>query len=277
MTMQALSRRYPVWFCDVWGVVHNGHDWFKPAAEALRQHRQNGGIVVLLTNSPRTSRGVIRQLDEIGVPPESYDLVVTSGDVTQALVKVHGQGKVFHLGPARDLSIFEDQEVERVPVEDAHAVLCTGLFHDTTETPADYDVLLKELQARHLPFICANPDKVVRKGKHLLYCAGALAEVYASLGGTVLMAGKPYTPIYDLAVEQARHLRQQDVAQPDILAIGDGPETDIRGAAAYRIACVLIADGVLDASAGLAAVTAAVQRQVPQARIVETLGHLHWA
>ena len=274
--MQALSAAYRVWFCDIWGVIHDGVKPFTINTAALAQHRQSGGIVILVTNSPRSNLGVEKQLREIGVDPESHDTIVTSGDVTQDLMRAHGGGKVFHLGPSRDHSIYDGTGVTRVPVDEARAILCTGLFDDVNDVLADYDELLGDLKRRNLVMICANPDKIVRKGDRILYCAGKLAELYAALGGEVLMAGKPYAPIYDLAMAEASRVAGRPVKRAEVLAIGDGPETDIRGAADYGLPALLVAEGVTDASAGLHVAEDAVQRAVPHARIVATVHDLSW-
>ena len=274
--MQRFSETYPVWFCDIWGVVHNGVTPFPVTVAALKRHRARGGTVILVTNSPRSNQGVERQLMEIGVDPASHDRIVTSGDVTQVLMKLHGGGKVFHLGAARDHSIYDGTGVSRVPLAEAKAVLCTGLFDDVNDQLADYDALLDEIKARGLVMICANPDKIVKKGDRILYCAGKLAELYAARGGEVLMAGKPFAPIYDLAMAEASRLTGKPVDRPQVLAIGDGPETDIRGAADYGLDALLVAEGVTDASEGLHMVEAAVLRAVPHARIVATVHDLAW-
>lgn len=271
-----LSKTFPIWFCDIWGVIHDGYRPVAPTIAGLIRHRRQGGTVILVSNSPRTAAGVERQLDEIGVDPYSHDAIVTSGDVTRQLIVDHGGGKVFHLGPARDLSIFHGLDVERVELADAHAVLCTGLFHEVSETPGDYRQLLAEMKAKGLAMICANPDKMVKKGTRLVYCAGALADAYAATGGTVLMAGKPFAPIYDLALRQAEALAQRTLRRDEILAIGDGPETDIRGAAAYGLAAVLVADGVTGAAGGLEAAEATVRAMVPEADIRATVHDLMW-
>ncbi len=166
--MEFLSAAYPIWFCDIWGVVHNGYTVFAAPCSALSKHRAAGGVVILVTNSPRTSAGVEKQLDDIGVSRDAYDAVVTSGDVTRTLMIMHGGGKIFHLGPKRDVSIFAGLNLQIVPLAEARSVLCTGLFDETTETPQDYGVMLAEIKALGLPFICANPDKVVRKGSNLI-------------------------------------------------------------------------------------------------------------
>jgi ribonucleotide monophosphatase NagD (HAD superfamily) len=256
--MQQFSEAYPVWFCDIWGVLHNGVAPFPVTVAALKRHRARGGTVILVTNSPRSHLGV------------------TSGDVTQVLMKLHGGGRVFHLGAARDHSIYEGTGVARVPLDEAEAVLCTGLFDDMNDRLEDYDDLLEDLKRRGLTMICANPDKIVKKGEHILYCAGKLAELYAARGGEVLMAGKPFAPIYDLAMAEAARITGRGVERPEVLAIGDGPETDIRGAADYGLDAVLVAEGVTDASEGLDVVEAAVLKSVPHARIVATVHDLSW-
>ena len=274
--MKKLSGQYRVWFCDIWGVVHNGVAPFDAAAHALALHRQGGGIVVLVTNAPRPAHDVTAQLTEIGVPGDAYDLVVTSGDVTRTLMTDHAGGSVFHIGTPRELTIFAGLDVKRVGMDEAHAVLCTGLVDDAVETPEDYMAVLTQLRNLKLPMICANPDKMVRKGDRLLYCAGALAERYSQLGGHVFMAGKPYAPIYELAMKQAGEMAGRKLQKKDVLAIGDGPETDIRGAADFGLDVVLIADGVTDASAGLEATQARIQVLVPSAHIIKTQKHLAW-
>ena len=274
--MRQFSERYPVWFCDIWGVVHDGVRPFESTIDALSRHRANGGTVILVSNSPRSQHGVEQQLRAIGVAPESHDCIVTSGDVTRDLLLHHGGGKVFHLGAGRDLSIFAGLDVARVPVEQAHAVLCTGLFDDVNDSLEDYDGLLDDMKRRGLEMICANPDKIVRKGDRILYCAGALAELYDRRGGVVLMAGKPYRPIYELALAEAWKRRASPFGREAILAIGDGPETDIKGAADFGIDTILVADGITDASAGLESAEAAVRAIVPNARIVATLRAVSW-
>jgi HAD superfamily hydrolase (TIGR01459 family) len=270
--MKALSARYPIWFCDIWGVVHNGYEPFAATTLALANHRARDGCVILVTNSPRAHGGVALQLDQIGVARDCYDAVVTSGDVTRTLMVDSGGGKLFHLGPARDNSIFDGLDVKRAELADAKSVLCTGLFDERNETPADYVPMLTDIKQRGLKMICANPDKVVRKGNTLIYCAGALADEFSKLGGTVLMAGKPFTPIYDLAMKTASQMRGRAIDKDQILAIGDGPETDIKGASDYGLACVLITGGI---NSG-ANILDEVKRAVPDAQILRSLPELDW-
>jgi HAD superfamily hydrolase (TIGR01459 family) len=274
--MRELSRRYPVWFVDIWGVVHNGERPFAETVNVLARHRKNGGTVILVSNSPRSEKGVTEQLDEFGVRPDAYDGAVTSGDVTQNLMRDEPSGRLFHLGPSRDLSLFEGVPVKRVSKEEAGAVICTGLYHDDRETPNDYTDLLAELYSRNLPMICANPDKVARKGDRLMYCAGALAEAYQKLGGSVSMAGKPYAPIYQLALKKAFALRDVSIERDEVLAIGDGPETDILGAANQGFPVVYVGGGVRDQAEDLDTELAHIRSLVPNANVVLAVNQLNW-
>jgi HAD superfamily hydrolase (TIGR01459 family) len=243
-SIREIGSGYRAWLVDIWGVMHNGHRAFAPAVAATRNFRQQGGTVVLLSNSPRPSPGVQEQLSRLGVPPSSYDATVTSGDLTRHELRKHNHPRVFHLGPERDLPIFAGLDVTLVPRDEADLIVCSGLFDDETETPADYVAILKELAARKLPMICANPDHLVERGHQLVYCAGALAAVYEREGGSVVYAGKPHAPIYELALETIASIAGRAVAKDEVLAIGDGVQTDIAGAAGFGVDAVFVASGV---------------------------------
>lgn len=263
-----LSKRFPVWLCDIWGVVHNGEKPIASAVTALQKHRARGGTVILISNAPRPTSAVVKHLNQMGVAKDAYDHIVTSGDVTRVLMVQFGQAGLYHLGPEFDLPLFAGLDVTRVALADAGAVVCTGLFDELTETPQDYLPLLAEMKQRNLQMICANPDKVVRKGDLLLPCAGALAFEYQAMGGEILMAGKPFAPIYEVALQLA--------GSPDrsqVLAIGDGPETDIQGAAQNALACLFVTGGI-NTSANIGA---DVRQRFPDVEIVATMPELYWS
>ena len=191
-----LAPRYDAWVVDIWGVMHNGRRAFEAAGEACRRFRAGGGLVVLLSNAPRPFTAVVGHMASLGVDAAAYDTGVTSGDATRGLIQAWGGRPLLHIGPERDLGLFAGLDVRIVPAEAAEGIVCSGLFDDTKETPADYAALFDRLVARGLPMICANPDLVVERGDTLVYCAGSLAAAYAAKGGKVTYAGKPYLPIY---------------------------------------------------------------------------------
>ncbi|MBV8566515.1 MAG: TIGR01459 family HAD-type hydrolase [Methylobacteriaceae bacterium] len=248
--LRDVADDYDVILCDVWGVVHNGVRAFRRATEALASFRARGGATVLITNAPRPARPIIRQLDDFGVPRSAYDAVVTSGDVTLALMHERAGAPVHHIGPSRDLALFDELHTAalappaRVPLDAAAYVVCTGLFDDEAETPEDYEALLEEMGSRGLAMICANPDLVVHRGEQLLHCAGALAARFEEKGGVVIYAGKPHAPIYEKALDEAALLRGGPVARSRVLAIGDAMRTDIAGAAAFGIDALFVTRGI---------------------------------
>jgi HAD superfamily hydrolase (TIGR01459 family) len=232
------------WIVDIWGVMHNGARAFEAAGEACRKFRAGGGIVVLLSNAPRPFGAVVGHMSGLGVDPGAYDAGVTSGDATRGMIEAWAGRQLLHIGPERDLGLFAGLDVKLGPAETAEGIVCSGLWDDTRETPASYDALFDKLAVRGLPMICANPDLVVERGDKLVYCAGSLAAAYTGRGGEVLYAGKPYLPIYERTFAIIDDLRGAAVPKERILAIGDGLETDLKGAHAAGLRSVLIASAV---------------------------------
>ena len=166
--LSAIADRYDVLLCDLWGVMHDGQQASGDAIDAVTRFRAKGGTVVFITNAPRPHDAVTEQIVSLGVPDDAYDGIVTSGDVTVAAIVAEGDATFFHIGPPRDLALFEVVRRERgVPARltglaEAACVVVTGLFDDRTETPDDYAEQLAAMRARDLPMICANPDVVVQ-------------------------------------------------------------------------------------------------------------------
>ena len=248
--LSAIADRYDVVLSDVWGVLHDGRRAFPEPVAALTRFRERGGTVVLITNAPRPNAPIRAQLDALGVPRAAYDDIVTSGDSTVALIAARGEGPFHHIGPERDRALMDEVHAKtgRRPtlgeLHDAAHVICSGLFDDRTETPDHYEGTYATMRARGIAMICANPDVVVHVGDQLIYCAGALAERYEALGGTVLYAGKPHAPIYDLALSLAAAARGRDVDARRVLAVGDGMRTDVAGAVRQGLDCLFVTGGI---------------------------------
>jgi HAD superfamily hydrolase (TIGR01459 family) len=243
--LREIAGGYDALVCDVWGVLHNGVGVYAPAADALARFRAESGPVVLLSNAPRPADALLEQFAKLGVPKDCYDAIMTSGSAARTdLAKRAEKGRlaIYHLGPERDRGVFDGLPVDCVEPENASVVLCTGLFDDETETPDDYRDLFARLAARALTMLCANPDIVVQRGGQLVYCAGALARAYEEIGGTAIYYGKPHAPIYGPVLAAAREAAHCAVTKP--LAIGDGLETDIRGAANVGMDALFIANGI---------------------------------
>ena len=249
-SLSEIGSDYDALLCDLWGCLHNGIAPYPAAVAALQAFRAGGGKVVLLTNAPRPHADVIAQLDRMGVPRDAWDVVVSSGDAAQDAMFAGAVGrKVFFIGADKDLNFFNEippewadaPAIERVPLEDAEGIVCTGLFDDLTETPDDYRARFLLAKTRGLKLLCANPDIVVDMGDQRIYCAGALAQLYTEMGGESLYFGKPHPPIYDLA---RRRLSDLGTDNPRLLAIGDGIRTDVEGGLGEGIDTIFVSGGL---------------------------------
>ncbi len=239
-----IASQYDAMICDVWGVVHNGREAFAGAIAAIRRFRAERGPAVLLSNAPRLADGVEAQFQRLGIPLDFYDGIVTSGSVARDdLIRrlgERGELRLYYLGPARDNPVFHGLSIRFVPPNEAEVVFCTGLLDDESEVPEDYMPMLQDFRARALPFLCANPDVVVQRGDRLVYCAGALARLYESLGGRTVYFGKPHPAAFGRAWDIAR--AKSGAAKP--IVIGDGIETDIGGAQNAGLDALFIAGGI---------------------------------
>ena len=273
-----IAAEYDAILCDIWGVLHNGRAPFSGVDDALEAYRAQGGKVLLLSNAPRPGETALKRLDTIGNRKSSYDGILTSGDATRAKLSELGQtGKsCCHIGPDKDADLIAGLDIEFTDIDNADVVLFSGMYDDMTETPEDYQSLLTEMQVRGLPMICPNPDRTVVFGDNVIYCAGAVAELYEKMGGQVIWMGKPYPVVYERA--QSLLAEMTDMEAPRVLAIGDGAKTDIPGAAAAGIDALFITGGLagpsgakLDTIEDIAAVLAEENTQAPFA-----MRHLIW-
>lgn len=239
-----IADRFDLCLCDIWGVVHNGVSAFGGAVAALVAMRERGITVVLVTNAPRPTAEIERQLAAFEVPLAAWDAIVTSGDVCRALIQARAGQPMFRIGPDRDLPLIAGLDAPQVGADEAAYVLCTGLHDDETETPATYADLLAGLAARGLEMICANPDLVVERGGRIVPCAGSVALAYEEIGCTVVYAGKPHPPIYERALALAQAQRGAPIARGRICAIGDAIRTDIAGADAFGATGIMVLAGI---------------------------------
>jgi HAD superfamily hydrolase (TIGR01459 family) len=261
--LAAVADRYDVLLSDVWGVIHNGRESFPAACEALVRWRAERGPVILISNAPRPSSAIHAQLETLGVPRAAWSAFVASGDATRILLGGKAPGPAWAIGPERDSPLYEGLDLTFAGPEDATFISCTGPYDDETEGPDDYEERFKAAIARGLPMICANPDIVVQRGDRLIYCGGALAQRYADLGGKVVMAGKPYAPIYELCLAEAEILLGGPLERSRVLCIGDAVATDAKGANDQGLDVLFIASGIHGAET--------IGPQGLDARAVETL------
>jgi HAD superfamily hydrolase (TIGR01459 family) len=245
-----ISAQYDALFVDLWGCVHNGVRAFDAANKALIEYRAGGGIVVLVTNSPRPRAQVEQQLADFGVARDAWDSIASSGDSARSALFLGAVGqKIYFIGTDAELPFFEPLKLiddpiqtEHVPIEEAEGIVCTGL-PTADGTPDDVRAPLLYAKQKGLKLLCANPDIIVDRGDKREWCAGAVAQAYTEMGGTSLYFGKPHAPIYDLARRRLSAIRP-NIPDDRILAIGDGITTDIQGAIGEGIDSLFITGGL---------------------------------
>jgi len=237
---------YDALFCDIWGVLHNGRQHFPPAYEALKRFKADRGPVILISNSPRPHDNLTEQLASLGVFEDGFSAVISSGDATREYLRQFApQGPAWRIGDPREQTLYAgiDIDLSGTP-ETAAFISCTSPYDDENDTLDRYRADFAVAAARRLPMVCANPDKIVQRGDKIVMCAGSLADLYTSLGGEAIMAGKPYAPIYDLCYAALDRLMGQPHDRRRILAIGDGLPTDVLGANGQGLDLVFIAAGI---------------------------------
>ncbi|TKT71914.1 TIGR01459 family HAD-type hydrolase [Afipia massiliensis] len=242
--LRDLTTGVDVILSDVWGVIHDGVHGFPEACKALQSFRAQGGTVIMITNAPRPADSVQRQLRKMEISDETYDAIVSSGDLTRSFVASRLEQPLLQIGPERDNPMFRGLDVKFTTLENAEYIVCTGPYDDEVETEENYRGMMEEALKRNLTFVCANPDMVVERGHRLITCAGAIAELYRSLGGEVIFYGKPHRPIYDRALELAAEKRGGTTPANRILAIGDSVRTDLTGANLMGLDCLFLTRGI---------------------------------
>ena len=237
MTLDDIETRYPVILCDIWGCIHDGVQLYPGAADRLEQWREEGRTIILITNAPRTAEAVAAQLGRLGLDAALWDGIATSGDAgIEALKQV--ARPVGFIGTRGDRAILEGRGV-RISADDHFDELaCAGLDGVRREV-SDYEEQIAPLAERDILMHCLNPDRLVIRGGVPEPCAGAIADRYVELGGRVEYYGKPYPAIYRHAMSLAG-----EPAPNEVLAIGDGLNTDILGAARMGFASVYVTGGI---------------------------------
>jgi len=244
--LSALPAKYSALLCDIWGVLHNGKDAFPDIANTLRRFRAERGPILLLSNAPRPGTTVQKRLNELGIGPDCYDDILTSGDAARLLIRERGlEGQIcYHVGPEKDLDLIAGLDAPFGGLDEADYILLSGLYDDSTETPDDYIDLIATWHERNISLICANPDRVVQIGDQFIYCAGAVAEIFEQKGGHVIWLGKPNAIVYELALKKLNAL---GVDANQLLAVGDGPKTDVKGANLANIDVLFMSGGIASA------------------------------
>lgn len=249
-----ISDAYDYFLFDVWGVIHDGNAAYPNVLDVISFLRKAGKKICFLSNAPRRSSKVAAVLQKFGITPDFYDFILTSGEATFLdLQKNQDSGfknfgkNYFYIGPQKDIDLLDGLGYVRVDnASKANVAITTG-FDGEGSTLAEKLPQALEAKKNNLPMICVNPDLVVvRQNGHEMICAGALAMEYEKIGGKVFYYGKPFPAVYKMVCEIFNYPEIKK-----ILAVGDGMETDIKGASDFGIDSALVTGGILANSLGI--------------------------
>ncbi len=244
--LRLLAERYDGFIVDLWGVLHDGIRPYDGAVRCLAELRGRDKRIVILSNAPRRAAEVARRTAELGIGPQLYDALMSSGEEAWRCLKDRPDPWYRRLGravycmmAARDRGMLAGLELRPVErIDRAEFVLALGV-DGPGDGLADYEAALAAAVARRLPMVCANPDLEVVRGGVREICAGALARRYEELGGAVRYHGKPYPSVYESCLALLGR-----PARGRVLAIGDSLSTDVAGATGVGLDSLLVAGGI---------------------------------
>jgi HAD superfamily hydrolase (TIGR01459 family) len=244
--LSEVIERYKVLLIDAYGVIHDGQNVFASVNDALRQARAAGRKVVVVTNSPQRTAGMVFRLRSVGVDDGNYDHIASSGELTWrdleqrngmngSLPRVHF---ILQGSGLRWLSDVRNPMVEGMA--DADIIIAAGMPHGTPEEALASPLIaaLAEAQSRNVPMLVADSDETYPEDGRVRLGPGWIARHYENLGGRVIEYGKPFDPIYDEALSLAGGADPRDV-----LMIGDNLATDVRGAARRGFDSMMVLEG----------------------------------
>ncbi len=250
---------YDYYFLDVWGVIHDGITAYPGVLEAMKLLRAKNKKVCFLSNAPRRASKVAEVLKGYGITTDFYDFILTSGEATYLDLEKNQKEnfknfgkKYFYIGPKKDMGLLDGLNYEKVEsAAIADFAVTTGFDHDESKLEEKLPQAL-EAKKHNLPMICVNPDLIViRQNGNIMICAGTLAQEYERLEGQVIYYGKPFSLVYKIACEIFFNIENREIPKDKIIAIGDGLETDIKGANAFGIDNILVTGGILSKSLGI--------------------------
>jgi len=242
--LSGIIERYDAIIMDLWGVIHDGTHLYPGVREALVSLKEKGVKVIMLSNAPRRAHKVAKVLGELGIEPELYHAVLSSGEAGYhrlAEAPAEAGRRYYYIGPTRDEDVLDGLDFTRMKdIRDADLIINVG-FGSEEQSTDDWMPLLREAKSLKVPMLCLNPDlEVVKQTGEHFPCAGVIAHAYQNIGGGVLWFGKPYAEVYEQCMEKLGAIPKSRV-----LAIGDSLETDIPGAQHFGVDSVLVTGGIL--------------------------------
>jgi HAD superfamily hydrolase (TIGR01459 family) len=243
-----ISDSYAGFIIDQWGVLHDGEKAFDGVVECLKELQGRKKTVIILSNSGKRAEQNKKRLADLGIAPNLYNVLLTSGEMTWSGLHNQSEGFFKNIGKkcliisrGGDRSIVEGLDIEVVEnAKDANFLIISG--SDAPEkTIEDYEPILRDAARYSLKAICANPDSLgVMNGQNIMG-PGTIAARYKDFGGVVEYIGKPHQPIFQQCI---RILQQNDIYPGQTVVVGDTMAHDILGGSLVNIDTCLVKRGL---------------------------------
>ncbi|CAJ1397042.1 unnamed protein product [Effrenium voratum] len=263
--LQDIAKDYDAFIFDLWGVVHNGRVAFPWARTTLEELKRQRKPVLFLSNSSRRRATNRAALAKLGIGPDLYVDLITSGEVAWRILageaevevapEVRSAKSVLTFGNGEDdVEYLEPLDLKVANAEEADLLLARGCFslYGKEAQPASWEEIDAQLSLaakRGVPMLVANPD-VVRPDGNSSPMPGRLAQRYSAFGGPAAhFVGKPYPAVFDLAHQRLREAGVPSSAR--VCMVGDSAWHDVRGARAAGLDVVLLCSGVHSAALGI--------------------------
>lgn len=243
-----ISDSYSGFIIDQWGVLHDGVHAFDGVVECLKELQNRKKHVIILSNSGKRAQENAVRLSEMGIAPNLYNDLITSGEVTWQGLSQQDEGFFRNIGKrcllisrGGDRSIVKDIDIELVEnAKDADFLLISGT--DAPEvTIEEYEPILRDAARYNLKALCANPDSLGVMAGRSIMGPGTLAARYKDFGGVVEYIGKPHQPIFNHCI---RILQKHDIYPGQTVVIGDTMAHDILGGSLVNMDTCLVKRGL---------------------------------
>ena len=243
-----IAGEFDAFVVDQFGVLHDGRACYPGAVEALRRLTARGPVA-LMSNSGKRAAANIERLERLGIGRECYTAFVSSGEVAHGMI---AGGELAVPPRARTLVVSRGDGaaaldgLDLVATDDPRTADLVVIAGSQSEriAMADYETLLRPAAERGVRALCTNPDHHMLADGAIHPGAGAIAAVYAAMGGPVAWIGKPHRAIYEHA---ARALAPHLAGGFDwgrTLGIGDSLAHDVAGVRRMGGAALLVETGV---------------------------------
>ena len=246
-SISEIVNKYENYIIDQWGVMHNGVIGYKHAIETINFLEKKNKNLFIISNSSKRQKSSKDNLPKLGFNEKSFIRILTSGEmiwqtIDQKYSQLDTKKSCFHIYDENKEDGFVFREGLNLSfvdkIDNADFILACTPF--TGMQPIDYIPILDKAVSKNLIMYCANPDfeTIENNNNKNIFCMGTIAEIYKTMGGEVIIKGKPEKDIYIEATSSIKLDKMKTIA------IGDSIFHDIKGANNFAIDSILVKSGI---------------------------------